>query len=134
MPLFPDLTILFALIAIAIIYLLFKILSKTSSYKEKKKDILEKYQQQRTRSLKLQDFYGNYILAHNTQKDIFYNAITYGDFLKALQKNHITNLSDKNYVKLKNTDNRIVLKKTADMLEEQETILSDAEGKAKYLS
>ena len=134
MSLFPGLTILFALIAIAIIYLLFKILSKTSSYKEKKKDILEKYQQQRVRSLKLQDLYSNYILANHAQKDIFFDTTTYGDFLKALQKNHIANLSDKNYVKLKNTDNRIVLKKTADMLEEQETILSDAEGKAKYLS
>ena len=134
MPLFPDLIILLALVALAIIYLLFKLLSKTSSYKEKKKDILEKYQQQRARSLKLQDFYGNYILANHAQKDVFYDATTYGDFLKALQRNHITNLSDKNYVKLKNTDNRIVLKKTADMLEEQETILSDAEGKAKYLS
>lgn len=60
-------------------------------------------------------------------KDAFNEEYTYGDFLKYLQKNHIQYLSDKSYAKLKNSDNRLLLKQTRQILEDQEAKLAEAE-------
>lgn len=129
MPLFPDLIFLLSLIAIIVIYLLIRVINGRSSYQKRKKELLELFQLQRLKSNKLQDELSNYILANNTNKAVLFENTTCGDYLKQLQKNHIQNLSDKIYVKIKNSDNRIYLKKTAEELKEQQAILTEAENR-----
>lgn len=133
MLLFPDLILLLSPVIIAVVYLLVRVVNNNSSYVQKKKHLLDYFQQQRLKSNKLQDELSNYILANNAHKAVFFDRITYGEFLKQLQKNHMQNLSDKIYIKIKNSHNRILLKKTADELKDQETKLNNAEQKMSKL-
>ena len=89
--------------------------------------MLENYQKQRARSLKVQQVLSQHILLNHNQKEAFVNNLTYGEYLKQLQRNHILNLSDKNYVKLKNSTNRLLFRSTAGMLNDQEIKLTEAE-------
>jgi len=102
-------------------------------HKNNKAKIFERYQSQRARSLKIQKVLSHYILSNNSQKEEFTDGMNYGQYLRYIQKNHIANLSDKNYFRIKNTNNRLLLKQTAAMLEEQENLLGTAENKLSYL-
>jgi len=129
MPLFPELTIAIVLGALLLFYLAIRFLNSRPDYRSRKNDILERFQTLRAKSIKIQESLSNYILSQHVMKDIFTENYTYGDFLKYLQKNHIQYLSDKNYAKIKNSDNRILLKQTQNILDEQEAKLVAAESK-----
>jgi hypothetical protein len=134
MPLFPELTLLIILFAGLIIVLFIKYLNSRPKYKMKKIDLLEKFQVLRTRSKTLQDTLSQHILSTDAlKKPLGDEPITCGEYYKYLQKNHIQNLSDKEYARVKNTDNRLQQKKAADMLEEQEIRLAEAERKLAVL-
>ncbi|MXN89814.1 hypothetical protein GR160_01110 [Flavobacterium sp. Sd200] len=128
MPLFPDLIFLLSLIAILLLYLLFRLINGRSSYRNRKKNLLDIFQQERLRSKKLQDDLSNYILANNANKTIIEKDITCGEYLRQMQKNHLQNLSDKVFLKVKNTDNRIVLMKTTEELKSQQIKLNEAQA------
>jgi len=97
----------------------------------RKNDILDGFQSLRSRSIKLQETLSGQILSNNFAMKLVEENLTYKDFLKHLQKNHIKNLSDKNYARIKNTHNRVVLMQAEKMLTEQEIILQDAEARLK---
>jgi len=133
MELFPDLILLMSLLFIIAFYALFKILNNRPAYKEKKKELTEKFQEVRALSIKLQEIVSNYILSNNANDFPFDGNITYGNFLRSLQKNHIQNLSEKLYVKLRNSNNRVFLKSTSVMLDEQRVKLKEAQNKVSGL-
>lgn len=129
MQLFPDLILLMSLLFIIAFYVLFKVLNNRPGYKERKKELTEKFQEVRALSIKLQETVSSYILANNANDYQFEDNTTYGSFLRSLQKNHIQYLSEKLYVKLRNSNNRIFLKSTATMLDEQGVKLKKAQNK-----
>ncbi len=129
MTLSPDLIILCSLIALLMVYGLIKLINTGTSFKQRKDAILETFQKERQTSKRIQSQLSNYILANNAHKNILFENVTCGEFLKQLQKNHILNLSDKQYVKIKNSDNRLFLKRASQELKLQELKLKDAESK-----
>lgn len=131
MPLIPEFTIAAALGGILVVYILFRFLNSRPRYLERKNDILDGFQSLRSRSIKLQENLSGQILSNNFAQELLAENLTYKDFLKQLQKNHIKNLSDKNYARIKNTHNRVVLMQAKKTLTEQETILQDAEARLK---
>jgi hypothetical protein len=131
MPLIPEFTIAVALGGILILYILFRFLNSRPGYLARKNDILDGFQSLRSRSIKLQETLSGQILSNNFAMKLVEENLTYKDFLKHLQKNHIKNLSDKNYARIKNTHNRVVLMQAEKMLTEQEIILQDAEARLK---
>ena len=133
MQLFPDLILLMSLLFIIVLYVLFKILNNSSPHKEKKRELTEKFQELRAQSIKLQENVSSYILTNNANETIFFENMTYGSFLKSLQKNHIQHLSEKSYIKLKNSNNRLYLKSTETMLNEQAIKLKEAQNKVSGL-
>ncbi|TRW23565.1 hypothetical protein FMM05_12955 [Flavobacterium zepuense] len=133
MPLFPDLTIVIVLCGGVIVYLLTKLLNSRAGYKERKSYLLLQYQNLRKKSLQLQENLSQYILSGDHLKETFTDGMTYGEYLKYLQKNHVKNLSEKGYAKVKNSNNRLQQKKVGEILSEQEIVLKDAEDKLKLL-
>nr|WP_322623909.1 hypothetical protein [uncultured Flavobacterium sp.] len=131
MPLIPEFTIAIALGGILVLYILFRFLNSRPGYLGRKNDILDGFQSLRSKSIKLQESLSVLILSNNFAQELLAENFTYKDFLKQLQKNHIQNLSDKNYARIKNTHNRVVLMQAKKMLTEQEIILQDAEARLK---
>ncbi len=130
MPLFPELTLIILLSASIAIYMLMLFFNSRPKYQLRRNELLEKFQSLRLRSKNLQDTLSQHILSTDAnKKTIGSENITYGEYFKYLQRNHIQNLSDKEYARLKNTHNRVQQKKAADMLEEQEKRLAEAEKK-----
>jgi predicted RNA-binding protein YlxR (DUF448 family) len=131
MPLFPELTLVLLVSASLIVYLLTAFLNKRPRYMMRRNELLEKFQQLRLKSKSLQDKLSQHILSSDANKKTLAedSTITFGEYFKYLQRNHIQNLSDKEYARLKNTHNRIQQKKVSDMLEEQEVRLAEAEKK-----
>ncbi|KGO92844.1 hypothetical protein [Flavobacterium subsaxonicum] len=127
MPLFPELTLIIVLSASLVVYLLFKLLNSRSGYRKKKNYLLTEYQRLRVKSITLQEKLSTHILSRDNDKELFTQGMSYGDYLKYLQKNHGKNLTDKGYARLKNSDNRVQQIKVADMLKEQEGKLKEAE-------
>lgn len=128
MKIFPEIALFLCMGTCIVLYLLFKFLNSRSSFVNRKNSLLKRYQKLRGKSLKLQEALSKHILSSHAEKDIFMDTITYSDYSRYLQKNHIHNLSDKNYVKLKNSNNRLLFKSTAAMLDEQELKLKQAEN------
>lgn len=131
MPLFPELTLILLLAASLVIYLLTAFLNSRPKYKMKRSELLDKFQSLRLKSKNLQDTLSQYILSTDANKKPISqdSSVTYGEYFKYLQRNHIQNLSDKEYARIKNTHNRLQQKKASDMLEEQEIRLAEAEKK-----
>ena len=129
MQLFPDLIFLMSLLLIIVLYVLLKILNNSPVYKKRKKELTEKFQDLRALSIKLQETVSNYILTNNANEVIFFEGTTYSSFLKSLQKNHILHLSEKSYIKLKNSNNRLYLKRIDAMLNEQSIKLKEAQNR-----
>ncbi len=113
--------------AILLLVLLIYFLNNLPKYKEKKRQFLIRFRQVRKRSLNLQNAFTQYIIEHDAIKTVFKDGMTYGQFLNQLKKNHISNLSEKNFAKLKSTNNRLVIKKREQMLDEQEAWFDEVE-------
>lgn len=133
MPLIPEYTIAAALGVILILYILSRFFNSRPGHLTRKNDILDRFQQLRSVSIKLQEELSSYILSNSADKQVLFDNITCKEFLKHLQRNHIQNLSDKNYARLKNTHNRVILRQANKMLSEQEIILTDAQTKLKVI-
>lgn len=127
MPYTLELIIAFMVVAGVLIYYL------RPHYKEEKLELLVKYRRIRGKSLALQDSLSTYILANDAQKKQFLPDVTYGAFLRQLKKNHATYLSEKVYVKVKNSRSRMFLKRTGKLLDEQENKLAEIEEKIPVL-
>lgn len=128
MKLFPETALFLCIGSCIVLYLLFKFLNSRSTFVNRKNSLLKRYRKLRAQSLKLQEALSKHILSSNADKDIFMDTTTYSDYSRYLQKNHIQNLSDRNYVKLKNSNNRLLFKSTALMLDAQEAKLKQAEN------
>ena len=128
MKLFPETALFLCIGCCIVLYLLFKFLNSRSSFVNRKDSLLVRYRKLRAKSIKLQEALSKHILSSNADKDIFMDTITYSDYSRYLQKNHIQYLSDRNYVKLKNSNNRLLFKSTALMLDAQEAKLKQAEN------
>lgn len=89
--------------------------------------LLVKYRRVRSKSLKLQDALSVYIIKNDALKNAIADDVTYGAYLRQLQKNHMLNLSEKKYTKLKSSNNRILLSATSRTLNEQEVYLENVE-------
>lgn len=98
-------------------------------YKDKKLQLLTHYRRVRSKSLELQDSLSRYILTNDAQNDSFMPDLTYGEFMRKIKKSHSLYLSEKTYIKLKNSTNIVYLKKVERQLDEQEKHLSDIEKK-----
>lgn len=83
----------------------------------------------RAQSLQLQNILNNHILT-NDSKEFFAPGVTYGECLRQLQRNHSLYLSEKIYVKLKNSRSTILMQKTDRILDEQEQTLNNLEKSA----
>jgi len=127
MPYTPELIVAFAIVAGILIYFL------RPHYKEEKLELLVKYRRIRSKSLMIQDTLSSYILANDALKKQFTPDTTYGDFLRQLKKNHAAYLSEKVYVKVKNSRSRMFLRRTGKILDEQEEKLSEIEVKLPVL-
>jgi hypothetical protein len=127
MSLFPDLILIFVFALSLVVYLLFKILNSTAGYRQHKSQLLGKYQELRNKSIALQEKLSLYILSGDILKEPFINEMTYGEYLRYLQRNHANNLTDKGYTKLKKSNNRFYQKRIAEILIVQEKTLNDAE-------
>ena len=127
MPYTPELIIAFIVVAGLLIYYL------RPHYKEEKLELLVKYRRIRSKSLSIQDALSTYILANDAIKKQFLPDATYGEFLRQLKKNHANYLSEKVYVKVKNSRSRMFLKRTGKLLDEQEDKLAEIEDKIPVL-
>lgn len=127
MPYTPELIIAFIVVAGVLIYYL------RPHYKEEKLELLVKYRRIRSKSLSIQDALSAYILANDALKKQFLPDATYGEFLRQLKKNHATYLSEKVYVKIKNSRSRMFLKRTGKLLDEQEDRFAEIEEKIPVL-
>lgn len=125
----PEFYIAAILAGILLLYLLFSLLNKSRKHTTRKQQIVTELQSARTKSLKLQERLSNYILSNSVATDVFTEGLTYKEYLKTLQKNHIQNLSDKNMARIKNTNNRIILMQAKDMISGQQALLAEAEEK-----
>jgi len=125
---FPETAVFLCMGSCIALYLFIKFFNSRSTFINRKNSLLKRYQKLRSKSLKLQEAVSKHMLTSHSEKDIFMDTITYNDYSRYLQKNHIHNLSDKNYIKLKNSNNRLLFKATASMLDEQEIKLKQAEN------
>ena len=128
MPFLPELTAVAVLAIALLLFILSKIINNNASYKSAKQSLLAEHQQLRLRSNKLQEALSSYILENHVETQLLTDGYTYGDFLKHLQKNHIKNLSDKNYSKIKSTNNRLLLNNAKAIVKEQQLKLDEVEN------
>lgn len=133
MPFSPEFFAIAVVVIALLLFIIRKIANNSTAYKSGKLALLEDYRELRARSNKLQDVLSRYIMRNHVENEPFTNGYTYGDFLKHLQKNHIKHLSDKNYTRIKNTDNRLVLNAAKTTLKEQKLKLDEAEQKVNKL-
>ncbi|AWH83597.1 hypothetical protein HYN59_00025 [Flavobacterium album] len=113
--------------SVLLLLLLLYFINSRPKYKENKKALLAKYRRIRVKSLNVQDALTQYIIEHDALKKEYEEGVTYSVFLNQLKKNHINNLSEKHFLKLKASNNRILLNKTDKMLDEQEAKLDAIE-------
>jgi hypothetical protein len=99
-------------------------------YKDQKLALLLKYRRVRSKSLMMQDLLSTHILTHDAMKKIFVLPdITYGEYLRQLKKAHSQHLSEKVYIKVKNSRSIMFLKKISRVIDEQEQKLNDIEDR-----
>lgn len=116
-----------SIIATLIVTGIFIYFLNDKKYKKSKGKFLTKYRRARIKSLHFQDTLSNYILRNNAKNEIFVDGITYGEFLKELQKHHSLHLSERKYKKLKKAP--LIIGKNFKKIEEQEIWLSETEKK-----
>ncbi|GGB75583.1 hypothetical protein GCM10007424_14410 [Flavobacterium suaedae] len=97
------------------------------AYKKQKVRFLAKYRRARIKSLHFQDALSAYILRNNAKNEVFVEGLTYGEFLKQLQKHHSLYLSEKRYKKLRRSP--LIIGKDIKAIEKQEARLSETEKK-----
>lgn len=131
MPYFPETFIALLFTAVIFIY----IINRHPAYKKDKAKLLSDYHKLRVKSLKLQEEFHYYIMKNDiTKQEMSGTGVTYGAYLKKIQKNHALHLSEKRYIKLRKSNNRLFIYKTKKILAAQESELKNIEltlGRAK---
>lgn len=87
--------------------------------KEKKLGLLKKYRRTQNLSFKLQDTLSKYILQNDALDREFKDGKNFGYYLDYLKANHQMNLSERNYLKVRNGINPLYLKITSKHLDKQ---------------
>lgn len=87
--------------------------------KEKKLALLKKYRRTQHLSFRLQDTLSHYILKHDALEKEFKDGKKYGDYLDCLKINHQENLSENDYLRLRNGFNPIFFNKASKHLDIQ---------------
>ncbi len=123
----PEFTILYGLLACIALYLLFKYITKIS-VRQKKQAVLERFKSLRLESIRLQKEVSDYMLTYNTEHEKTPDGITIGQLHKQLKHNHAAHLSSKLIEKLQNSDNPLLIKKTSEELDQQETKLKHSQN------
>lgn len=124
MPYAPEIIIALLLALFLFIYLV----NALPAYKRAKKQLLAKYHRLRVKSLRLQEELHYYILKNDVLKEeMDGTGVTYGAYLKKIQKNHALHLSEKGYIKLRKSNNRLLMHKAKRTLELQDTELKNIE-------
>lgn len=118
----PEIIIATLLVAGILIYFL-----NGHTYKKQKVRFLAKYRRARIKSLHFQDALSAYILRNDAKNEVFVEGVTYGDFLKQLQKHHSLYLSERRYKKLRRAP--LIVGKDIKAIERQEARLSETEKK-----
>lgn len=91
--------------------------------KARKLDLLKKYRRTQHLSLKLQDTLSKHILKYDKFEDEFKDGKAFGEYLENLKVNHQKNLSEKQYLLIRNGFNPIRFRKTSRRLELQKAKL-----------
>lgn len=117
-------------LAVPAYYLLRWVLQKTLSHK--KELIIRKHRMLRQQSLQLMQSVSQHMLAKNAETEAIAEQVTYGDFYRQLKVNHVSNLSDKFLIKIKHSNNPMMLEKAGQKLERQERRLKEAETLLAY--
>lgn len=97
--------------------------SKTN--RREKLRALALYRRAQTNSLKLQDILSLYILANECYNDTFREDKTFGEYLAYLQRNHEDNLSEANYIRIRNGNSRSFRKKVIAAIEAENIKLAE---------
>jgi hypothetical protein len=126
-----DLLILVSIALAALCYPLARYLAGKLLY-HKKELIIRKHKQLRLQSLHLMQTASQYMLAKNAETDAIDNEVTYADFYRQLKSNHVSNLSDKVLIKIKHSNNPMLLEKAEHQLQRQERKLREAESILNY--
>lgn len=124
----PEFIIAIIIVAGLLVYYL------RPQYRNQKSELLARYKIVRSKSLMIQDIVSTYIITNDALKKFFEADLTYGEFLRQLKKNHTVYLSEKMYIRIKNSRSLIFLKKMSRILDEQEQRLDEFENKVTRLS
>jgi hypothetical protein len=122
-----DIGLAIALAAAIVLFLVLRQLNNATSKQEKLR-LLEKYQVLRKKSIKIQEIISSYMLSCDAEKELITDGITYAQYYRSLKFNHISYLSSKYLQKLQNSQNPLLFKKTAGILDHQEVKLKEAEN------
>ncbi|MES2485158.1 MAG: hypothetical protein V4581_04315 [Bacteroidota bacterium] len=76
----------------------------------------------------MQELLSEYMLSTNAERKLVKDNVTFAEYYRQLKNNHVTHLSSKFLDKLQKSNNPLLLKKTADILNHQELKLKDAEN------
>lgn len=121
-----DLLILTGIALAALAYPLARYLAGKVLY-HKKEIIIQKHTQLRLQSLQLMQTASQYMLSKNAETDRIAGQVSYADFYRKLKTNHVSNLSEKVLIKIKHSNNPMLLGKAEHSLERQEQRLREAE-------
>lgn len=115
----PEIVMGTLLLVIGIIYLI----NKFPRYREEKYRLLTKYRKTQNTSLKVQDILSKYVLANDAFEENLMPGVSYGEHLRQLQNEYARYLSKETYLKIRNSNNKRVLRKIDHILNEQFTKL-----------
>lgn len=85
--------------------------------KKEKLKLLKNYRRAQNLSMKLQDIISLHILKHDAFNDEFMPGLTYGNYLKQLQEEHLQKLPEGLYLRLKRSFSRRLAKKTNKLID-----------------
>ncbi len=127
----PDALIVTGIVlAVPAYFLLLQLLRKLLSHK--KELIISKHSRLRQQSLQLMQSVNQHILAQNADAEPVDETVTYADFYRQLKANHASNLSDRFLVRIKHSNNPVLLEKAGQKLEKQEKKLQEAQALLAY--
>lgn len=127
MPTSPDFLILYGLLACIGLYLLIKYIAR-ATFRQRKAELLERFKQLRLESIRLQEEVSAYMLANNAENERMPHGVALEQFYRQLKHNHSAHLSSKIIEKLQNSDNPLLLKKTAEEMDVQQAWLKEAQS------
>ncbi len=87
--------------------------------KKEKIKLLKNYRRAQNLSMKLQDIISLHILTHDAFNDEFRPGLSYGDYLKELQEEHLQKLPEGLYLRLKRSFSRRLARKANKLIDSE---------------